>query len=82
MKNKIKNILERLALSIMYVGLVATTYNMIQGNDFSSEPQITNVILISFVSFCVLRIAVYKITLYEVRNNKNSFITSKIDNGR
>ncbi len=82
MRKKFKSILERLALSSMYVGLVATIYNMINDNDFSSEPQITFVILISFMFFCILRIALYKITLYEVRNNKNSFITSKIDNGR
>ncbi len=81
MKTIIKNILNSSSNISMYVGLIFVAYNMLKDNDFSSEPAVTAIIIISLLIFSILRYVSYRITIEEIRNNQDSFISYKIDKG-
>lgn len=80
--NILRNINECAANVSMYVGLIFVVYNMLKNNDFSDEPEITAIILLSLILFSIFRFISYRFLVRDILNNDEQFIWSKIDNGK
>ncbi len=81
MKTNLKNTIDSSANISMYVGLIFVAYSMFRDNDFSSEPAVTAIIIISGLAFSLFRYTYYKILVNEIKNNNTPFISYRIDKG-
>lgn len=79
-KTKLRLINEKAGNISMYVGLIFVFYSMYKENDFSSEPAVTLVILISLLLFGLFRFISFRYLISDIRNNSEPFITTQIDN--
>ncbi len=81
MRTRIKSIVDSSGNIAMYVGLIFVAYSMFKNNDFSSEPAVTAIIILSLIMFSLLRYIHYKILVREIRKNESPFISYEIDKG-
>lgn len=68
------NLIESIKNISMYVGIIFTIANMLKNNDFSSQPEITLIIGVSFVIFMISNLISYKLMIGKIKNNKDDFI--------